>query len=141
MCSSDLDAEAVAAALRPVLGWTLGQRRRALWIGSALPVAALAVALWLALLPGSPPPPWDFQGEVTDRITRMAIPGVEVDILAGNQVQASALTNAEGRFDLQLRQPEPKTINVRFRKDGYQAEEPLNIPTGKPWSQDMAKAD
>jgi TIR domain/Carboxypeptidase regulatory-like domain len=134
------DAEAAAAALRPVLGWTLGQRQRTLWIGLAVVAAALGAGLWLALRPGPPPPPWDFQGEVTDRVTRMAIPGVEVDVLAGNQVRASALTNAEGQFDLQLPQPEPKTINVRFRKDGYQAEEPLNIPTGKPWSQDMAKA-
>jgi hypothetical protein len=96
------------------------------------------VGLWLALKPPPPAPPWDFRGEVTDRITSMPIAGVEVDVLSGDQDQAKTSTDAQGNFDLRLPSPRPATISVRFRKGGYQAEQPLNIPTDKLWNQDMA---
>lgn len=130
------DAEQAAEALRPALGWTLHQRRWLQFAVAALVVALVAVGVWWQL---RPPPPWQFRGEVTDRQTSMPIAGVEVDIISGNQVEASTLTNARGHFDIHLPQPRPQTIHVRFRKAGYEAEEPLNIPSGKPWNMDMAR--
>jgi hypothetical protein len=131
------DADAAAAALRPVLGPTLGLRRALFAATATCVVALLAFGLWLALRPGPPPPPWDFEGDVTDRVTSMPIPGVEVDILAGNTIQASAATDNKGHYDIRMPQPRPATINVRYRKSGYAAEAPLNIPTGKYWNMDM----
>lgn len=130
------DPAAVAAALRPALGWTLPRRRALRIAGLALALLLLAAGIAWKLRPA---PPWDFQGEVVDRRSSMPISGVEVDVLSGNQVAASAFTDTQGHYDLRLPQPEPKTIHVRFRKAGYQAEEPLNIPAGKPWNMDMAK--
>jgi hypothetical protein len=133
------DPEQAAAALRPALGPTLGQRRKAQMAIAALMTVLTAVGLWVMLRPPPPQPRWNFQGEVTDRISRMPIAGVEVDVLSGNQVLAAAFTDSQGDFDVGLPPPRPATINVRFRKDGYQAEQPLYIPTTKPWNQDMAK--
>lgn len=130
------DPAQAAAQLRPALGWSLARRRKLQGALAALAAILAGVAIWLVL---RPPPPWEFQGEVMDRITSMPITNVEVDVLSGNSVRASAFTDAQGRFDLHLPQPQPKTIQVRFRKDGYEAEEPLNVPTGKPWNMDMSK--
>jgi hypothetical protein len=130
------DSEQAASALRPALGRTLGQRRRIQAVGAVFAAAVLAVVLWLAL---RPPPPWQFQGVVTDRVTSMPIAGVEVDVLSSNQVEAKAFTNSQGHYDLRMPQPRPPFIDVRFRKAGYAAEQPLNIPSGKPWNMDMAK--
>ncbi len=69
----------------------------------------------------------------------MPIAGVEVDVLSGNRAQAEAFTDSQGRFVVRVPAPRPANINARFRKDGYEAEEPLNIPTGKPWNMDMVK--
>lgn len=130
------DAGQAAAALRPTLGWTLPKRRFLRMGVLALGVLLLAAGLAWRLRPA---PPWDFQGTVVDRQSSMPIPGVEVDMLSGNQVEASAFTDSQGRYDLRLPQPRPRTIHVRFRKAGYQAEEPLNIPSGKAWNMDMAR--
>jgi hypothetical protein len=96
-----------------------------------------AIGVWLALKP--PPPPSDFRGAVTDRITSMPIAGVEVDIMSGNNVAAEVLTDAQGQYEMRPLRPRPTTINMRFRKDGYQAEQPLYVPTGKPWNHDMVQ--
>jgi TIR domain len=131
------DPAQAAALLKPALGMPL-KRRNALKAALAACVAILAgVALWYFL---RPPPPWHFKGQVTDRITAMPIQGVEVDVMSGNQVEKSALTDAQGDFDIALPQPAPKDIQVLYRKDGYEAERPLFLPTDKAWNNmDMAK--
>ncbi len=132
------DPAAVAARLRPALGWPL-RRRQGAWLAAAVVAAALlGVAGWHVLHP-PPPPPWDFQGEVTDRVTSMPITGAEVDVLSGDSVTASAFTNAQGQFDLKLPAPRPKTIRVRLRKAGYEGEPAIRIPTDQPWDIDMTK--
>jgi hypothetical protein len=133
------DAALAAQALRPALGRTLRQRSKGQMAIAAFAAIVIAVGLWFLLKPPPPPPPWDFQGEVTDRATSLPIVGVEVDVMSGNHVQASGFTDARGEYNLRLPPPRPATINVRFRKDGYQAEQPLNVPTGKSWSMDMEK--
>jgi hypothetical protein len=133
-----VDGEHAAAAIRPALGRTMRQRRMLQLAVAAIVGIFATFGLYLALKPPPPPPPWDFQGNVYDRVTRVGIAGVEVDVLSGNQVQAKTFTDGQGNFDLRLSPPRPPTINVRFRKDGYQAEQPLNIPTDKSWPQDMA---
>jgi hypothetical protein len=133
------DPAAVAARLKPTLGWPLG-RRRAAWLAAAVvAVALLGVGAWRLLHP-PPPPPWDFQGEVTDRVSRMPIAGVEVDIMSGNDVQAYSVTDARGRFDLHLPQPIPKTIQLRYRKDGYEGDTiTVSTDTPQPFPEDLAK--
>lgn len=133
------DPAQVAALLKPALGRHLSHRRKLQWALAAAAAILLGVALWFALRPPPPLPPWDFQGEVTDRLTSMPIEGIEVDILSENRVLSKAKTDAQGEFDFHLPQPQPKTIQVRFRKDGYQAEEPLNVPTDKRLNEDMVK--
>jgi hypothetical protein len=111
----------VAARLKPILGWPLGRRRKA-WLAAAVVVIALlGVATWRMIHP-PPPPPWDFQGEVTERVSGMPIEGVEVDVMKGNDVQTYAVTDARGRFDLHVPQPIPEAIDLRFRKNGYEAD-------------------
>jgi len=132
------DPAQAAEQLKQALGWPIGRRHGA-WLAVAVVAASLlGVSAWRWSHP-PPPPPWDFQGEVTDRVTRMPIAGVEVDVMAGDQEEASAFTDAHGQYDLKLSQPQPKTIRVRFRKEGYEAEEPLNVPTNGPCNMDMAK--
>ncbi|MGD1062746.1 MAG: TIR domain-containing protein [Terracidiphilus sp.] len=133
------DAAAVAAQLKPALGWPLS-RRRATWLAAAVVATALlGVVAWHISHP-PPPPPWDFQGEVTDRVSRVPIAGVEVDVMKGNDIQTSAVTDARGRFDLHLPRPIPETIDLRFGKDGYVGDR-IFVPTDtpQPFPEDMAK--
>jgi hypothetical protein len=115
------------------LGWPESKRRGVWLAASAVAVMLLCVAGWRFLHP-APLPPWDFQGEVTDRVTSMPIADAEVDILTGGAVQTSAWTDAQGRFDLHLPQPKLKTIEVRIRKDGYEGEPARKVPTDQPWN-------
>lgn len=133
---ADPSAAEVAARLKPILGWPSGKRRRA-WLAAAVVVAALlTVAAWHI----SHPPPWEFQGEVTDRVSRMPIADVEVDVMKGNDIETSAATNARGRFDLHLLQPIPKIIQLRFRKDGYEGDQiTVSTDTPQPFPEDLDK--
>jgi hypothetical protein len=136
---NDADATAVAARLRPALGWPVGKRRLAWRTAAAVAAILLAVAAWRLLHP-PPLPPWEFQGEVTDRLTRMPIAGVEVDVMSGNDVQVKAATDARGRFNLPLPQPIPKTIQLRFRKEGYEGDLiPVSTDTPQPFPEDLPR--
>lgn len=60
-------AAEVAARLKPILGWPQS-RRRGVWLATAVVAATLlGVEAWHITHP-PPPPPWDFKGEVTDRV-------------------------------------------------------------------------
>ncbi len=132
------DPAAAAALLRPALGWPL-RRRRAAWMAvAAVAVILLGAAAWRWLHP-PPAPPWDFAGEITDRVTAMPVAGAEVDILANGAVKASAQTDAQGRFDLRLPPPKPATVEVRIRKQGYEGEPAIKVPTDQPWNMDLTK--
>lgn len=135
---SNPDAVQVAAALRPVLGWTLARRRKVQAAAGVVVAAALAVGAWIALRPPPPPPPWEFQGAITDRVTRLPIEGVEVDVKTDGGATYPAHTDAEGKYDLRLPQPQPKTVLVLFRKEGYEGDQAM-VPTSKPFDTDMAK--
>ncbi|MGP8186454.1 MAG: TIR domain-containing protein [Terracidiphilus sp.] len=131
------DPAQVAAQLSTALGWPLPRRRKLLAALAALAAVLLGLALWIAL---RPPPPWKFQGEVTDRATRMPIPGVEVDVMDGNAVRQSVLTDAQGRYDLSLPQPKRNFIQLRFRKNGYGGDQ-LSVSSNalQPFPEDMDK--
>jgi len=132
------DPEKVAALLRPSLGWPAG-KRRAVWLAAAFVAATLfAIPVWRFLHP-PPPPPWDFQGEITERLSSAPIAGVEVDYLVNGAVQASAWTSAQGRFDLRLPPPKLQFIYVRVSKEGYEGEPALKVPTDQPWQMDLTK--
>jgi hypothetical protein len=68
------------------------------------------------------------------------IQGVEVDVMKGNDIQTSAVTDARGRFDLHLPRPIPEAIDLRFGKEGYVGDRIL-VPadTPQPFPEDMAK--
>jgi hypothetical protein len=132
-------AAEVAARLKPILGWPLGRRHK-VWLAATVVAAVLlGVGAWRMLHP-PPPPPWEFQGEVTDRVSRVPIQGVEVDVMKGNDIQTSAVTDARGRFDLHLPRPIPEAIDLRFAKEGYAGDRIL-VPadTPQPFPEDMAK--
>jgi TIR domain/Carboxypeptidase regulatory-like domain len=142
-----LEAQAVAnpsavevvARLKPILGWPLGRRRKAWQATAVVAVALLSVVAWHISHP-SPPPPWEFQGEVTDRVSGMPIAGVEVDVMNGNDIQTSALTDARGRFDLHLPRPIPQAVDLRYRKEGYEGDRKfVSADTPQPFPEDMVK--
>ena len=133
------DPVQVVAQLAPALGWTLGRRRVLQGMLAGVAVIALAFALWHALQPASPPPPWEFGGEVTERGgSALPIAGVEVDLKENGSTISRATTDAQGRVDFRLPQPEPKTVLVVLRKPGYEGDEAMR-PTGKPFSADLAR--
>lgn len=132
----------VAARIKPILGWPL-RKRRAAWLAAAAVAAVLlGVAVkWIFFPPPPPPPPpWDFRGEVTDRVKRTPIQGVEVDAMNGTEIQKKVFTDSSGLYDLSLPQPKPETIQLRFRKEGYEGDQIL-VPTdaAQPFPEDMAK--
>ena len=117
------DGTKVAAALGRSLGWTL-KRRRALQVLAAVAVAILlAIGLWHSF---QPPPPWSFQGEVTDLKAHLPIPGVEVDLKLADGKTYTDLTDSRGAYTLQnLPQPRPAHIHLQFRKQGYIGDSPI----------------
>jgi hypothetical protein len=129
------DPVKVAAELRPALGRTLGRRRQHQVALAALCAVILAIGLWEFL---KPPPPWEFQGEVIDRVSRVGIPGVEVDATSDQTAPLSTHTDANGRFDLHLPQPQPKYIHLVFRKEGYVGDADT-VPTNKPFDTDLER--
>lgn len=134
------DPVQVAAKLKPALGWPLAQRRKLQVALGVVAAILIGIAIWYVRRPPPPPPWWDFKGQVTDRNTAMPIPGVTVQFIDSNGAPGrSTTTDAQGDFDLSLPPPEPQTIHVIFRKDGYAPEQPLFIPTGKFWPMDLAK--
>ena len=129
------DATQAAAQLMRGLGWTLSRRRL---LGAALGVLAAGiagVALWFAF---RPPPPWQFSAEVTDRVTGVAVSGVEVDLQIGQGKGKSAFTGNDGTCTIQLPQPEPATVHIFLRKDGYERDEAV-VPADKVFKTDMVK--
>jgi hypothetical protein len=135
---NDPDGAKVAAALRPYLGWPLARRRTVHILGALVMAIALVFGVWRGTHP-PPPPPWEFQGEVIDRQTQIPIAGVEVDVETDQGGKQIARTDAQGKYVVRLPQPQPKTVTVLYRKDGYEAEHPINVLTGQPFNMDMAK--
>jgi hypothetical protein len=129
------DPVQVAAALRPALGRTLGRRRQLQAAVAAVCAVILAIGLWAFL---KPPPPWEFQGEVIDRVSRVGIPGVEVDVTSAQGAPLSTHTDANGRFDLHLPQPQPKYVHLVFSKEGYAGDSDM-VPTNKAFDTDLER--
>jgi hypothetical protein len=132
------DGAEAARALRPHLGWPLARRRMAQAVVAAVLATALGIGIWRGTHP-PPPPPWQFEGVVTDRMTQMPIGRVEVDVESDQGPRQVAYTGADGKYSVRLPQPQPKTLTILFRKDGYEAEHPIHVPTSRPFNMDMAK--
>jgi len=129
------DPAVVAAALRPALGRTLGRRRQIQAALAAVCAIIIAIALWYFL---KPPPPWEFQGQVFDPVTRVGISGVEVDATSAPGTPLSTHTDANGNFSFHLPQPQPKYIHLVFSKEGYVGDADT-VPTNKPFDTDLEK--
>jgi hypothetical protein len=70
----------------------------------------------------------------------MPIAGVEVDVMKGNNIQTSTLTNASGEFDLRIEGAKPPSIDLRFRKSGYGWDRnPFSTDIPQPINEDLAK--
>ena len=110
------DGAKVAALLRRSLGWTLTRRRAVEAIAAFLIAAALAVPIWHKLNP----PPWQFQGEVTDLKTRLPIAGVQVRLKLADGKTYTAISDDRGAYTLQnLPPPPPAHVHLEFSKEGY----------------------
>jgi hypothetical protein len=136
------DPAAVAARLKPALGWPARKRHAASLAAAVVAAALLGAVAWHISHPPPPPPPppWEFQVEVRDRVSRAPIEGVEVDVMKGNAVQASKATDKQGLADFHLSPPKPDTIDLRFSKDGYQGDRNLfSTDTPQPLPEDLAK--
>jgi hypothetical protein len=132
------DGERVAQVLRPYLGWTLARRRLLLTLVLTAVLTVLGAGLWRGLHP-PPPPPWQFEGVVTDNIEQMPLGGVEVDMETDDGRKQSAWTDAQGRYRVLLPLPRPDTIGIRFRKQGYQAEANINVNSSRPFNMIMIR--
>jgi hypothetical protein len=130
------DPALAAAQLKPALGWPLGRRRKLQAALAALVVCLAGVAVWWFAL--RPPPPWQFATQVTDRVTGVPVPGVEVDVQIGQGKMTPCITGSDGTCTLQLPQPEPATVHIFLRKEGYERDEAV-VPTDKEFKTDMAK--
>jgi hypothetical protein len=131
---SDPNGAKVAAALTPYLGWTLALRRRILAAVLVFVVAALGFGAWRAMHP----PPWQLNGKVFDRQTRVGIAGVEVDVRSNGR-EYVARTDAQGRYMLLLPQPQPKTVTIEYKKEGYHGETAFDQSSGMEDNQDLEK--
>jgi len=122
---TESDPAKVAAALGRSLGWTLTARRIVQALAAALLVIALATGIWRGTHP-PPPPPWEFQGRVTDLHTQGPISGVEVDLKLPNGKTYTAETDSHGDYTLQnLPPPRPEHIQLQFSKTGYIGDSPI----------------
>ena len=116
------DGVKVADLLRRSLGLTLNRRRILMAIAVVLIATALAVPIWHKLNP----PPWQFQGEVTDLKSRLPIPGVEVRLRLADGKTYSATTDDRGAYTLQnLPPPPPAHLHLEFSKEGYIGDSPI----------------
>jgi hypothetical protein len=129
------DATQAAAQLKRALGWTLAGRRRLQAALGVLAAGLAGLALWFAL---RPPPPWQFSAEVTDRTSGVPVAGVEVDVQIGQGKMNRAFTGSDGTCSLQLPQPEPATVHIFLRKDGYERDEAV-APANMIFKTDMVK--
>jgi hypothetical protein len=116
------DGVKVAGLLRRSLGLTLNRRRILLALAAVLIAAALAVPIWHKLNP----PPWQFQGEVTDLKSRLPIPGVEVKLKLADGKTYTAISDDRGAYTLQnLPPPPPAHLHLEFSKEGYIGDSPI----------------
>ena len=75
---------------------------------------------------------------MTDRVTGVPVAGVEVDVQIGQGKLNKAFTGSDGRCGLQLSQPEPATVHIFLRKDGYERDEAV-VPANMIFKTDMVK--
>ena len=129
------DVAQAATQLKPALGWTPATRRR-LWATVGVLAACLfCAALWFAF---RPPPPWQFNAQVTDRVTGVPVSGVEVDVQMGQGKMSRALTGSDGTCAIELPTPEPATVHIFLSKDGYVRDEAV-VPRNKIFKTDLEK--
>ena len=125
------DPAKAASLFVPHLGTKLSFRRHPTGLSSLLLLITSALAYWHI---HRPPPPWEFTGRVTDSVTNLPIPGVQVD---AEDHHFTAYTDSDGRYVFHLPQPKPKYLHLVFAKQGYKGEEPVTIPPDLPFNTDM----
>jgi hypothetical protein len=132
------DPAQAASQLKPALGWPLARRRKLQAAFAALVAILAGVGIWYALRPSPPPPPWQFIAQVTDRVSGVPVPGVEVDVQIGQGKMNTCFTGSDGTCTVQLPQPQPATVHIFLRKDGYERDEAV-VPADKVFKTDMVK--
>jgi hypothetical protein len=131
---SERDPVKVALALRPMLGWTLTRRRAV----QAVIALLLAVAVFAGTWRYFHPPPWVFQGDVIDRDSQLPVSGVEVDVRT-ERATFAAFTDKRGHYELSIPEPQPQDVELLFRKEGYEPENPTPVSTSRPFPTDIKK--
>ena len=61
-----------------------------------------------------------------------------MDVRIGQGKMNTCLRGSDGTCTVQLPQPEPATVHVFLRKDGYERDEAV-VPSGKEFKTDMVK--
>jgi|GEM_PF-5251282 len=121
---TDTDGDHVAEKLLPFLGMNVRFRRRIAMSIAMLVAILCGLALWLGIRP-VPPQPWVLQGEVHDHDTHLGLEGVRVDIEASGR-HFTAYTGADGHYRLQMPGPQPATVNLEYRREGYSGDRTFN---------------
>jgi len=96
----------------------------------------LLVAGFIGWRTHRPPPPVAFGGRVTDSVTNLPVAGVNVEVDAGN-LHLNATTGADGRYTVNLPQPEPQDLRIVFSKPGYRGESPVAVPPTHDFNTDI----
>ena len=113
-------------------------RRLSTWrvIQGAVLLCVLGAAGFAGWWTHRPPPPVAFGGRVTDSVTNLPVPGVTVEVDA-ESVRLSATTGVDGRYTVNLPQPEPKYLRLVFSRQGYRGEAPVAVPPNHDFNTDL----
>lgn len=131
----DMTPASAAAQVQQRIGWTLTWRRR---LQTAALLLFLAATALVYMRMNRPPPPWEFDGRVTDSITRLPIVGVLVSAEGNSYVTH---TSSDGTFKFLFPQPRQKYVRLVFAKEGYRGEDTGSVPADRPWPQDMQRLE
>jgi hypothetical protein len=124
------EPEAVLERMRPRLGMRL-RRRRLLQTAAVLLLVAAGFAgyVWAHR-------PWTLEGDVRSATDEAPLEAVTVEVTTATNAQFTGLTEKDGRFAIAiprngaiLPDPVPKTVDVLFRKAGYQSRHETSVST------------
>jgi len=126
--------EQVFVGLSPRLGIQL--RRRNVLVAMAavlLCVSSVAAYRWTLR-------PWSLNGIVREIPSEDPLAGVVVEATTANGKNYSATTDGDGRYSISIPPPQAESVEILFRKDGYDSEHLLSVTTRHSFTEFLKRA-
>ena len=122
------DPAAVLAGLKPRLGLKLRWRRM---IQAAVLVLALA-----AVFAGYSYThrPWQLTGVVRSTADESPLAGVTVEVTTPDNRHYQGPTQSDGRYSISIPLPKPASVDVLFRKSGYESDHETAVTTAQDYT-------